>query len=81
MNTEQIKTEYLGDGVYANVGEYPGEIILTTGCHIAREGESQKDIGIPGNGIHLDPYTARSLFRYLAMVFCKPGSIADIEIQ
>jgi hypothetical protein len=62
MNTERIKTQYLGDGVYANVGNYRGEIILTTGCHIGADGVAETPI-------YLDPPTARSLYLYLKEIF------------
>lgn len=59
-----IKNEYLGDGVYANEGGYPGEIILTTGTHYANEDE-----GSPENIIFLDPSVAKELYRYLKNIF------------
>ncbi len=64
MNTDAIKTRYLGDGVYANAGNYRGEIILTTGCHIAEcHGR------VPDNAIYLDPETSRGLYLYLQRIF------------
>lgn len=68
MNTERIKTQYLGDGVYANVGSYRGEIILTTGCHIGAD-----DGRCAETPIYLDPQTAWSLYLYLKGIFEAPA--------
>ena len=66
MNTERIKTQYLGDGVYANVGNYNGEIILSTDHHVSDDGP------VPSNLIYLDPPTARALHLYLKDIFETP---------
>lgn len=66
INTDMIKNEYLGDGVYVNEGRFPSEIIITTGTHIDFEEETDID---PDNIIYLDPSVAKELYRYLKNIF------------
>ena len=50
---------YLGDGVYANPGRFPGEVILTTGCHLDCPDQ------FPDSTIYLDPTVAAALVRFI----------------
>lgn len=59
---DKVTTQYIGDGVYINVGFYPGEIIITANHHYD---ESRKYT----DAIFLEPQVAKELLRYLKNVF------------
>ena len=62
INIDMIKNEYLGDGVYANVGRFEGEIVLTANTDL-----ENCQMGTPV--ICLDPSVAKELYRYLKNIF------------
>lgn len=66
INTDMIKNEYLGDGVYVNQGRMEREIIITTDHHY--DGDEDRD-GNYTNIVYLDPYVAKELYRYLKNIF------------
>jgi hypothetical protein len=56
LNT-MIDAEYLGDGVYVQVQEQDGSVVLTTGAHF--------DSGRYDNRVYLEPGVLATFLRYL----------------